>query len=97
MTAGISSPEECPLDPNAKEGAVRSFILSRLMQASNQQLQQEDLQRSALNDTGIDSLELMELLLKIEERFNVQIEDNSIGASTSVEDLIRYVEGILLA
>ena len=48
---------------------------------------------SLRTDLGLDSLDFMELLNEIEEEFDVRIEDDTVSASTTVAELIAFVEG----
>lgn len=82
------------MSEQASRQAVQPFILARLMDITKNTLPEAVLLTSALDSTGIDSLELMELLLLIEDQFDVRIEDAGLTSSTTVADLIAYVEAI---
>ena len=43
-------------------------------------------------DLGINSLELAELILACEEKFNVQIDDEDLHRFTTVADIVNYLE-----
>ena len=45
-----------------------------------------------VNDLGINSLELADLVLLCEERFNVTIDDEDLHNFITVGDVVRYVE-----
>ena len=45
-----------------------------------------------VGDLGINSLELAELILACEERFNVQIDDEDLHRFTTVGDIVAYLE-----
>lgn len=45
-----------------------------------------------VNDLGADSLDLVELMMAIEARFNCDIPDDEAGKITTVKDAIQYVE-----
>ena len=59
-----------------------------------------DIDRSAvqmnatLADLGADSLDLMEIIMKIEEEFGIEISDEVIEKLKNVQDLINYVHGL---
>ncbi len=44
-----------------------------------------------VNDLGINSLELADLVLLCEERFDVTIDDNDIQKFTTVGDVVAYM------
>ena len=45
-----------------------------------------------VGDLGINSLELADLVLLCEERFNVTIDDEDLHNFITVGDVVRYVE-----
>lgn len=48
---------------------------------------------SAADDfSDLDSLEFIELLQEVEQRWGVQIPDGALGEIATVGDLVRYVE-----
>ena len=44
------------------------------------------------NDLGINSLELAELVLACEEKFNVVIDDEDLHQFSTVGDIVTYLE-----
>jgi acyl carrier protein len=45
-----------------------------------------------IEDLGLDSLDSMELILKLEEEFNVHINDDLAVTMRTVEDVITIIE-----
>ncbi len=45
-----------------------------------------------IGDLGINSLELADLVLLCEERFNVAIDDEDLHNFITVGDVVRYIE-----
>ena len=45
-------------------------------------------------DLGINSLELADLVLLCEEKFNIEINDEEIHKFISVGDVVKYLEAI---
>jgi acyl carrier protein len=45
-----------------------------------------------LSELGIDSLDRVELLFELEERFNLQIPDDVLHSIHTVGDLLKYLE-----
>lgn len=46
---------------------------------------------ASLTDSGIDSLEMMNIFLGIEEKFGIHIPDEDIDALDSVNNIINYL------
>lgn len=44
------------------------------------------------NDLGINSIELAELVMRCEETFNIDIDDNDIHNFVTVGDVVKYLE-----
>ncbi len=49
-------------------------------------------QASFINDLGADSLDTVELIMALEEEFNVEIPDEDAEKMTTVGDAIKYIE-----
>lgn len=50
-------------------------------------------QASFIDDLGADSLDTVELIMALEEEFNVEIPDEDAEKMATVGDAIRYIEG----
>ena len=48
-----------------------------------------------LNDLGGDSLQIVEVIMQMEEHFNIVIEDESVDRINTVEDIYKEVRGII--
>lgn len=48
-------------------------------------------QASFVEDLGADSLDLVELIMTMEESFNIDISDEDAGKLVTVQDAIQYV------
>ncbi|HEY3374010.1 MAG TPA: acyl carrier protein [Candidatus Aquicultor sp.] len=50
-------------------------------------------QKSAfVNDLGLDSLDIVEVVMAMEEEFNIEIPDEDAEGIATVEDAIEYIE-----
>ncbi|MBF0618681.1 MAG: acyl carrier protein [Candidatus Omnitrophica bacterium] len=47
---------------------------------------------SFIDDLGADSLDTVELIMALEEEFNVEIPDEDAEKMTKVSDAIKYIE-----
>ena len=46
------------------------------------------------NDLGVNSLELADLILLCEEKFNIEIDDADMGKFITVKDVVDYLESL---
>ncbi|MBR3152665.1 MAG: acyl carrier protein [Clostridia bacterium] len=46
---------------------------------------------SIIDDLAADSLDIVELVMNVEERFNIEISDEDSEKILTVEDLVNYV------
>jgi acyl carrier protein len=46
---------------------------------------------STLQDLGADSLDMVEIIMKIEETFDIEINDEAVEKLHNVQDVINYV------
>jgi acyl carrier protein len=67
---------------------VRDFLVEELRKKP----ENITLDAELVGDLGINSLELAELILACEERFNVQIDDEDLHRFTTVGDIVAYLE-----
>ena len=47
---------------------------------------------SFVDDLGADSLDTVELIMALEEEFNIEIPDEDAEKMTKVSDVIKYIE-----
>jgi acyl carrier protein len=50
-----------------------------------------------LIDLGLDSLRIMELVLVLEDHFDIELRDEAIARLQTVSDLVKLIEGQLIA
>ncbi len=50
------------------------------------------LESELVNDLGINSLELADLIMLCEEKFNIEIKDEDIRKFLTVGDIVNYLE-----
>ena len=49
---------------------------------------------STLQDLGADSLDMVEIVMKLEEVFGIEIKDEDAEKLTNVNDVVDYVQGL---
>lgn len=64
------------------------------MLANDLQINPDDIKLEAelVNDLGINSLELADLILLCEEKFNLEVKDDDIHKFITVGDVVTYLE-----
>jgi acyl carrier protein len=50
---------------------------------------------ATLATLGLDSLSLLELMFKIEDRYGVKINDETPTDLLTVDDVVRYIDGLI--
>lgn len=50
--------------------------------------------QSTLQDLGADSLDMVDIIMKIEEELGIEINDEDVEKLHNVQDLINYVHGL---
>ena len=50
--------------------------------------------QSTLQDLGADSLDMVEIIMKLEERFDIEINDEQAEKLGSVDDVINMIHGL---
>ncbi|WQR72604.1 acyl carrier protein [Helicobacter pylori] len=70
------------------------------MQAIAEQLEidvsQVTLEAKFVKDLGVDSLDIVELIMALEERFGIEIPDEQAEKIVNVGDVMRYIEKQLI-
>ena len=72
----------------------RVEILQEMQLVIQEQLDREDIvltEATKLNDLGVDSIELMEFIINLEDEFSLEISDNTIDHKDKVSDLLDYL------
>lgn len=50
------------------------------------------MESSIIDDLGADSLDVVDMVMSLEEEFDVEIPDEEIESMKTVGDIIRYIE-----
>jgi len=72
----------------AVEEKVKSIIAEQL----GVKVEEVTSQASFIDDLGADSLDTVELIMALEEEFNVEIPDEDAEKMNTVGDAIKYIE-----
>jgi acyl carrier protein len=78
------------------ENEMQRDIVGEVRQIIREQLDVDEaaikLQSSFIDDLGADSLAIMELVLKFEEAFGINIPESETEKIRTVEDAIQYIQ-----
>ena len=64
-------------------------LLSKQFEVSEDQITMDT---SILDDLGADSLDLVELIMSLEEEFNIVISEDAAAGITSVREAVEFLE-----
>ncbi len=67
---------------------VRDIIATQLGIDANKIKPESDI----INDLGLDSLDIVDLGMTLEEKWNLVIEDEDMGKIKTVADVVKYIE-----
>ena len=70
---------------------IKDVLASKLQLNENEITPDSEL----VNDLGINSLELADLVMECEEEFDIEIDDNSIRGFVTVGDVAKYLESVV--
>ena len=68
----------------------KTKIIKILQEHFNTEIDNTDL--SLIDDIGADSLDVVEIVMQIEEEFDIEIPDEEVEKLTTVQEIIDYVE-----
>ena len=77
----------------------RVEILQKMQLVIQEQMGKEDIvlvEETKLDDLGVDSIELMEFIINLEDEFALEISDDTIDHMVKVADLLDYLSGELI-
>lgn len=72
----------------------RVVILQKMQLVIQEQMGKEDIvltEDTKLDDLGVDSIELMEFIINLEDEFDLEISDDTIDLMVKVADLLDYL------
>ena len=72
----------------------RVEILQKIQLVIQEQMGKEDIvltEDTKLDDLGVDSIELMEFIINLEDEFALEISDDTIDHMVKVADLLDYL------
>ena len=70
---------------------IKDVLVSKLQLNENEITPDSEL----VNDLGINSLELADLVMECEDEVDIEIDDNSIRGFVTVGDVAKYLESVV--
>lgn len=72
-------------------------VLEKVKEVISEQLDVEDVdsittETTFIDDLGADSLDIVELIMALEEEFDMEIPEEEAEKITSVGDVVKYIE-----
>lgn len=78
---------------------TRSEIFDKISQMIKEQMHHEDMEvteeTSLKDELGVDSIDLMEFVVNLEDEFSIEIPDDDIETIKQLGDMLDYLEGRL--
>ena len=69
---------------------VRDVVVEQLSVAADA----VKMESKIIEDLGADSLDVVELVMALEEKFDIEIPDSEAEKLISIADVVNYVEGL---
>ena len=88
VPVGCSVPLPRPMSQEAILEKVRSIVVEQLSVDAGEVKPESNFQ----NDLGADSLDTVELVMALEEAFDIEIPDEAAEGITTVGDAVKYIE-----
>ncbi|MBN8246869.1 MAG: acyl carrier protein [Verrucomicrobia bacterium] len=70
---------------------LQDFIVARLQEGESNPRSAAEILASRVEDTGLDSLDLMHLIMAVEETYGVSIDDGILRSGMTVAEFIAAV------
>lgn len=78
---------------------TRSEIFDKISQMIKEQMHHEDMEvteeTSLKDELGVNSIDLMEFVVNLEDEFSIEIPDDDIETIKQLGDMLDYLEGRL--
>ena len=73
-----------------------TFIVLQEIVSDNLRINKEDITPSSrlIEDLGADSLDLIELIMILEEKFDFEIPDNSVESFKTIQDILDFIQNL---
>lgn len=72
--------------------SVKDKVIDVVCQQLNQPKEKVTTESHFINDLGADSLDIVELVMMLEDQFDIEIPDSEAEKITTVGEAIKYIE-----
>ena len=79
---------------NLKENVMFEKLKEILVEELQVEADLITLDAELTNDLGINSIELADLVMLCEDKFNIEINDDNIGNFVTIGDVVEYLESL---
>lgn len=84
-----------PRKPKPKEKEIEEIIIDIIAKElciNENEINEINLESRIAQDLGADSLDMVELLMALEEKFDITIPDEEVEKMVTVSDVVKYIE-----
>jgi len=72
--------------------SIEKEVIDIIVEQLGVDAEEVTLEKSFVEDLNADSLDLTELIMNFEEKFNLEISEEEAEKLTNVESVVRYIE-----
>lgn len=48
--------------------------------------------KDIIKDLGCDSLDIVTMLMEVEDKYGIEVEENAVSGMTTINDVVSYIE-----
>ncbi len=71
---------------------MKDKVVSLVSEATKQDVSKITLETSFIDDLNLDSLDIVELMMKMEDEFGIEIPEEDAEGLKTVQDVVGYLE-----
>lgn len=71
---------------------IKNTIIKIVNSQLSDNMKSDHIENVYLDELDLDSLDRLEIIMSLEETFNIHIKDNEAGSWETVKDIIEYIE-----
>lgn len=72
--------------------SIKSIIIEIINEQLSEKMTLDNIENVYLDDIDLDSLDRLEIIMRLEETFDIHIKDKEAGSWKTVRDIIEYIE-----
>lgn len=71
---------------------IKETIIKIINDQLSDNIKSDNIENVYLDELDLDSLDRLEIIMSLEETFDIHIKDNEAGSWKTVKDIIEYIE-----